>query len=320
MRWPVQTFRRTTWKLVCCPCYFSPYCPYNTSSLVIGNCLYFLIEFICINLSERNLFTERWLLKFDGRDRAEQSRHRHAGRQQHQRPPWQWWNKPYCWTFWSWNRVLIARTRRGGWGRGDIEVTIQTFPIPNSFPWLVGREEDFCWYYGDCCCCFSCTFYLLVQSSQQHREGPARMRTMWNYKYIHFGHEDLFISSCKYSATGGWFEGAELWPTPSLLFYYSNNEMSLCHVRGHHRQKKEMCICIDWKRGGWADWPGDVHFALSVCKFRYSSLRLHNKFEFWKSYVALCRVHRELKRLLFSYILQHRQRALIWIITINEHT
>lgn len=87
-------------------------CPYNTSSLVIGNCLYFLIEFICINLSERNLFTERWLLKFDGRDRAEQSRHRHAGRQQHQRPPWQWWNKPYCWTFWSWNRVLIARTRR----------------------------------------------------------------------------------------------------------------------------------------------------------------------------------------------------------------
>lgn len=112
MRWPVQTFRRTTWKLVCCPCYFSPYCPYNTSSLVIGNCLYFLIEFICINLSERNLFTERWLLKFDGRDRAEQSRHRHAGRQQHQRPPWQWWNKPYCWTFWSWNRVLIARTRR----------------------------------------------------------------------------------------------------------------------------------------------------------------------------------------------------------------
>lgn len=172
-----------------------------------------------------------------------------------------------------------------------------------SHGWLTDWE-DFCWYYGDCscCCCFSFTTL-------------TRERRPCGITNTYFGHGDLFISSCKYSTTFGWSE-------PTVRTMKSRYAMSAA-ITG------ERNVHLHWleKEGrgeGDGDWPGAV---TCIMDYMYVSCWTSSGILLFVciinsnsgSYVALCRVHRELKRLLFSCILQH-QRALIWIITINEHT
>lgn len=144
-------------------------------------------------------------------------------------------DKPYRWTFWSWNRVFIAgkqeQEERRHWGDHP--------NISNSKLVPMADWEDFCWYYGDCCCCC----FPFTTSTRERR--PCGITNTY------FGHGDLFISSCKYSTTFGWSE-------PTVRTMKSRYAMSAA-ITG------ERNVHLHWleKEGrgegdGDGDWPGAV--------------------------------------------------------------